>query len=110
MFDLSNKNQPGGTPRDSRGQEREIAQLQGEVERLLLITEALWKILKEKADLTDDDLVKTISSIDLEDGIADFRKKPTAPRKCPKCDRVLAKRRAQCMVCGHPVTIEPFER
>ena len=41
----------------------EIAQLKGEIERLDLITQAMWKLLQEKG-LTDEDLVKAITEID----------------------------------------------
>jgi hypothetical protein len=80
------------------------------VERLLLISEALWHILRERFEMSDTDLVAEISKLDLEDGLADFRKKPTQPRTCPKCQRVLSKRRAVCSMCGASVPIEPFER
>jgi hypothetical protein len=90
--------------------EREVAQLQADVERLLLITEALWDILRERCDLTDESLVQQIAKLDLEDGLPDYRKKPTPPRKCPKCDRVLSKRRALCSICGAAVPMMPFER
>ncbi len=41
-----------------RSNDAEVAELQGEVERLLLITEALWRILKEKHGLDENELVK----------------------------------------------------
>ena len=99
-----------GPPRDSRSLEREVVQLHADVERLLLISEALWKILRERCDLSDDELVKEITKLDLEDGLPDYRKKPTEPRTCPSCHRVLSKRKAVCSMCGAPVPIAPFER
>jgi hypothetical protein len=99
-----------GPPRDSRTLEREVTQLQADVERLLLISEGLWRILRDRFEMSDEDLVREIAKIDLEDGLADYRKKPTKPRQCPKCQRVLSKRRAVCSMCGEPVAMEPFER
>ena len=99
-----------GPPRDSRTLERDVVQLHADVERLLLISEALWRIVREKCEITDADLTQEIEKLDLEDGLPDYRKKPTAPRNCPKCQRVLSKKRAVCSICGAPVPIEPFER
>jgi hypothetical protein len=99
-----------GPPRDSRTLEREVVQLHAEVERLLLITEALWNIVRERGELSEDYLAQEITKLDLEDGLADFRKKPTEPRKCPNCHRVLSKRKAVCSMCGAPVPFAPFER
>jgi uncharacterized paraquat-inducible protein A len=89
---------------------RETDQLKAEIERLLLITEALWNLLRQKAALPEDELAREIHRLDLEDGQADYRKRPTALRHCPKCSRVLTKKRAACTFCGAPVPIEPFER
>jgi hypothetical protein len=88
----------------------EVAELQNEVERLLLITEALWRILKEKHGLDENELVKQITLIDLEDGKLDGRKAPTPPQPCPKCQRILGKHRPRCLFCGEPIAADPFQR
>jgi hypothetical protein len=88
----------------------EVQQLRGEVERLYFITEALWRILKEKNGLDDNEIVKQIALIDAEDGKIDGRKAKTPPQPCPKCGRILAKQRTKCMFCGELVAVNPFER
>ncbi len=93
-----------------RGNESEITELQGEVERLLLITEALWRILQEKHGLEEKDLVREITRIDMEDGRLDGRKPATPPQPCPKCSRVLGKHRPRCLFCGEPIAARPFDR
>lgn len=102
---LSRETAPPGRLRDG-----EIAELQGEVERLLLITEALWRILKEKHGLDDNELVKQITMIDIEDGKLDGRKPAKPPQPCPKCGRTLGKNRPRCLFCGEPIAADPFER
>ena len=94
----------------SRSNEGEIAELQGEIERLMLISEALWRILKEKHGLDENELVKQITLIDLEDGKLDGRKPATPPQPCPKCGRTLAKNRPRCLFCGEPIAADPFQR
>jgi len=94
----------------ARGNEAEITELQGEVERLLLISEALWRILKEKHGLEEKDLVREITMIDLEDGRLDGRKPTASPEPCPKCGRTLGKHRPRCLFCGEPIAARPFDR
>jgi hypothetical protein len=98
---------PTRKPRSGGG---EVAELEGEIERLMLITEALWRILKEKHGLDDNELVRQITMIDLEDGRLDGRKPATPPQPCPKCQRMLAKNRPRCLFCGEPIAADPFQR
>ena len=107
-FGMSN---PDPTPLHSgRGQETEIIALKTQVERLLFITEALWRILREKHGLEEGDLAKQMAIIDLEDGRLDGRKPPTLAQPCPKCQRMLSKERPTCLYCGEPITLDPFAR
>ena len=104
---------PGdATPgRRARGSDdAEVAALREEVERLLLITEALWRIAREKLSLDDNELIRQITLLDLEDGKLDARKPITPPRPCPKCNRVLTKHRPRCLFCGEPIVNDPFAR
>ena len=87
-----------------------IEELRDKVERLLLITEALWKIVRERHGLEEDALVKQIIALDLEDGRLDAHKPPSAPVPCPKCGRALSKTRPRCMFCGELVALDPFVR
>ena len=88
----------------------EIAQLKKQVERLLMITEALWTILKEKHGLEDKELLRRIVEIDLRDGQLDGRVSATPPEPCPKCQRIVAKGSVRCMYCGEPLALNPFAR
>lgn len=94
----------------AREAKTEVEQLRFEVERLLLITEALWSIVREKTECSDEDLIRRISDIDLEDGKLDGRKAKSPPRPCPHCQRILSKHRPRCLFCGKPVEAAPFER
>jgi len=94
----------------AREAKTEVEQLGASVERLMLLTEALWQLVKERTECTDDDLIQRIHDIDLEDGKLDGRKSKTPPRPCPHCQRILSKHRALCLFCGKPVDLVPFER
>jgi hypothetical protein len=84
--------------------------LRQDIERLLMITEALWTLMKEEHGYTDDALVKRIEAIDLRDGRLDGKVGPTPPRHCPQCGKVRMKNRPVCLYCGGKVEPEPFER
>ena len=88
----------------------EVEDLRKDVDRLLLINEALWRIVREKLKCTDAELVEYIHEIDLEDGHLDGRKAASPPRKCPHCERPLSKHRSVCIYCSRPVEFLPFER
>jgi len=88
----------------------EAEDIKAELERLYLITEALWRILKEKNGLDDNEIIRQIALIDMEDGRLDGRKAKTPPKPCPKCGRTLNKQRMKCMYCGELVAANPFER
>jgi ribosomal protein S27AE len=89
---------------------REIEELRKDNNRLLLITEALWRIVKERLECTDADLVNRIHDIDLEDGYLDGHKAPSPPRPCPHCGKILSKHKPRCIYCGKAVEFLPFER
>ena len=81
------------------------------VERLSMITEALWNILKEKHGYSDDELMERITEIDLRDGRLDGRAASNETLTCPQCKRMhVAKHRPLCLYCGATISNEPFSR
>lgn len=91
-------------------QSSDIGRLQAQVERLLMITEALWNILKEKHGIQDEELLRQIVQIDLRDGQLDGRVAAAPPEPCPKCQRIVAKGSLRCMYCGEILLTNPFAR
>ncbi len=80
----------------------EIAFLKQKVEKLMMISEALWLFLKETNNLTDEDLKEKIIEIDLKDGQLDGKVSANAeaPDICTVCGQVLQKNKYVCIYCG----------
>jgi hypothetical protein len=53
----------------------DAARLQATLEELALATKALQRVLVEKGVCSSDELAKTLREIDLEDGVADGRRR-----------------------------------
>jgi len=84
--------------------------LQLDVEKLFMITEALWNILKEQHGYTDENLVQMVQDIDLRDGQLDGKvaRQPNPP--CSQCGRTLMGKHPVCLYCGAVAVRAPFER
>src|SRR5476649_263760 len=78
--------------------------LKNDIDRLMMITEALWTFLKKEHGYSDDDLAKAIGAIDLRNGGA-----KDAQEKCPTCGRMVSQHRRLCIYCGNPVPESLFE-
>ena len=96
--------------REAREARSDVGFIKHDIERLLMITEALWMLLKKEHGYDDAVLNKMIAEIDLRDGKLDGRVTSDAPQHCRFCGRVLSKKRAFCIFCGKPSEIEPFAR
>lgn len=86
-----------------------VRNLQARVDKLELVCEALWEIVREKEKLDDVDLVERVTQIDLRDGIYDGKKKKTSVVECIRCKRKNSKRHTRCMYCGEVFVLSPFE-
>ncbi len=89
-----------GARADARQAKTAVAVMEHHVERLLMITEALWMMLKEQHGYTDDDLMARVRDIDMRDGKLDGKVAPSAVKACPSCKRPVSGRHAACLYCG----------
>ena len=77
----------------------QIRDLEHEVQRLMLMNQALWELLRERLQLSEADLLRKSEEIDLRDGVKDGAITIT-PLKCPRCGRVSSSRYWKCLYCG----------
>jgi hypothetical protein len=77
----------------------DIRELRHQVERLSLLNQALWELIRDKAGLTDKDLEQMANQIDMRDGSSDGKMGGGAVT-CPTCHRVSNAKHYKCMYCG----------
>ena len=78
-------------------------------ERLYLVVQAMWELLKDKAGLTDADLDAKVHEIDMRDGRLDGQDSTqTDPLTCRQCGRTILSGQAQCSWCGTQADGGPF--
>jgi len=90
------------------------ARLQGEslavdVDKLFLITEALWELLKKEHGYTDELLIKKVTEIDSSNGTLNGKAPKKERPNCVSCGRKLG-RHPTCLYCGAITPRNPFER
>ena len=83
----------------ARSAEDDVASLRGQVDRLQMICEAMWTIVRDRLGIADEDLSRLVEEIDLRDGKSDGRSQPAAPA-CARCGRVVSARTRVCIYCG----------
>ena len=84
-----------------RGVADEVSDLRVQVDRLQMLCEGMWMLLKGKTGATDADLAKLVEQIDLRDGKLDGRVAPkTGVTSCTSCGRTVSVRTGACLYCG----------
>jgi hypothetical protein len=74
-------------------------QMEKRVNRLSLLCQSMWELLRERAEFTDEQLSAKVLEVDLRDGRADGR--ITAQiSDCPSCGRKTNSKRSTCIICG----------
>ena len=77
-----------------------VEYLEDNIDRLTLITQALWEILQTKVGIEESELTALIEEIDLRDGKLDGKLSKT-PQKCSKCNQSVSVKTNVCFYCGH---------
>jgi hypothetical protein len=78
---------------------RDFSHLEDRLERLSLVCMAMWSLLQDKTQLTEEDLLERVKLIDMMDGKPDG-KATTTVKKCHACQRTLHPRHRKCLYCG----------
>ncbi|WCO65375.1 hypothetical protein PO878_12800 [Iamia majanohamensis] len=88
----------------------DVEALEDRMERLLLLTDALWDLASERLGLTDEDLAARVAALDEASGAPDGRRH-RALRRCGACDAAVPHGRPSCVFCGADAPgVGPFDR
>ena len=81
-----------------------------DVEKLFMITEALWTVVKKQNNLKDENLHELINEIDMRGGKIDGRRKKEERPNCTQCGRKIMGRNTVCLYCGATAKLDPFKK
>jgi hypothetical protein len=82
--------------------------LRHDVDRLLMLTEALWGFLKKEHGYTEAQLADAVKEIDLRDGRLDGKAAKVPPTACPQCQRLNSAKFSKCIYCGTALPVALF--
>ena len=100
----------GSVRAESRANEaqRDVRALEEQLAKTLMICEALWELLSEQTNLTQEHLYKKLYEIDMRDGKLDG-KNDAKVMECPNCGRKVTTRRETCLYCGQVLNKSVFQ-
>ena len=94
----------------AREAQTKVELLTHDIDRLLLISEALWTLMQQQHGCADDALIKMIEAIEQKKTNAQGVAIKDPPQLCPSCHRPNSAGRLFCIYCGEPVPGNPFAR
>lgn len=77
----------------------EVDEIRRHLDRLSLACQSMWELVRERTDLTEEDLERRILEVDGRDGRVDG-KISRQIADCPHCGHKTNTRRELCLMCG----------
>lgn len=100
---------PAQTPEQAETARR-TREFEERVDKIVLVTMAMWSLLQEKTGVTEDDLIARVQEIDLKDGVEDGKVSKQLAN-CEACGRAMNSRHTKCLYCGNEKLIHSaFDR
>jgi ribosomal protein S27AE len=85
--------------------DHKVGNLADRVDQLTLVCKAMWALIQDCTDLTEEDLLKKVQEMDVHDGVVDGKvSRPV--QGCPKCKRPMSAEHRKCLYCGFVKPIE----
>src|SRR5437660_1131187 len=76
-----------------------LRQLERRLEKQSLVVRALFELLSEKCELTQEELLERVLEVKQQ-------KTTSPPRTCGKCGQVMGPRETRCIYCGEKRQVE----
>lgn len=88
---------------------QDVHELEARLQRLSLLCQAMWELLSERGQISNNDLIRRVLEVDGRDGSTDG-KIGSRIVDCPRCKNKVNSRHPRCVVCGGMIaTKHPFE-
>lgn len=85
------------------------ADLQKQVNKIALVNQAMYELVRERTGITDEELRRKIREVDQRDGSEDGHIN-ASPLRCPKCGGTVTSGALSCPTCGATVAPKyPYE-
>ena len=81
--------------------------LDARLDRMTLAFEAMWTLVHDKLQVSDEDFAARMNDLDLSDGRLDGKVRKSAVT-CPSCSRTISRRLPKCIYCGQAIVHDPF--
>ncbi len=88
-----------GAGRKAAEAKTDVKFLEDRLDRMTLLTTAMWTLVQEKVGVTEEELAARIEELDLSDGKRDGKINVKA-QPCEGCGRKVSPRHFRCMYCG----------
>ncbi len=72
-----------------------IDELEAKFEKLALVTESHWELLKQETSLTEEQFECKVAEI-----ISNFEERSKAKTKCHNCSQFIPSAKTKCFYCG----------
>ena len=80
----------------------EAREMADRLERLQLACQAMWELIRDRTQISEQDLETKILEVDARDGKVDG-KISTQALTCHACGRATNSKRERCVMCGAPL-------
>jgi hypothetical protein len=91
--------------REVSSQAGRVRDLELQLARVTLVSQALWELLRERVGLTEEQLLAKVNEVDIRDGSLDGKLSAQVVT-CPRCQRNVHARHFRCIYCGQEITKE----
>lgn len=79
--------------------DQRLSEIERRADRQALAAQALWEILRERLELSDEEVFAKMTEIDMRDGVADGKIRSRV-MNCTSCGRPINSARPKCIYCG----------
>ncbi len=78
-----------------KNNDKRLDELEAKFEKLALVTESLWELLKQETSLTEEQFECKVA-----ENISNYEERSKAKTKCHNCNQFIPSAKTKCFYCG----------